>query len=296
ERMKKQESELAQKVEDLLRAADEADAAEDARYGKGKRGDELPEDLRRAESRIARIRAANAALEAEARTQLEAEKEKEKRDDDEPPGGGATPLPQHRIPRDAEGKPTPKAQRNFTDAESRIQKTGDGFVQGYNCQAAVAEGHQIIVAQAVTDQPPDVEHLTPMLEQVVANCGAAPEKTTADAGYFSAQNVANATSLGTDPFIAPGRWKRGEEPSELLGPPPADMTPKQAMARKLATPTDAAAYARRKAVVEPVFGQIKQARGLRQFLMRGLANVRAEWSLITLTHNVLKLHAATVAA
>jgi transposase len=293
ERMKEQEAELAKKVEDLLRAADEADAAEDARFGKDKRGDELPEDLQRAESRIARIRAAKAALEAEAKAQLEAEKEeKENRDNDDPPAGGATPLPQHRIPRDAEGDPTPKAQRNFTDAESRIQKTVDGFIQGYSCQAAVDEGHQIIVAQAVTNQPPDVEHLTPMLEQVVTNCGDAPEKFTADAGYFSEQNVAKATVLGTDPFIAPGRWKRGEKPTEVLGILPMNMTPKQAMARKLATPTGAAAYARRKAVVEPVFGQIKQARGLRQFLMRGLVKVRAEWSLITLTHNLLKLHAA----
>ena len=292
ERMKKQEAELAQKVEQLLRAAEEADAAEDARYGKDKRGDELPEDLRRAESRIARIRAAKAALEAEANAQRAAE---EKKHDDDPPAGGATPLPQHRTPRDGEGKPTPKAQRNFTDAESRIQKTGDGFVQGYNCQAAVDEGHQVIVAQAVTNQPPDVEHLTPMLEQVIANCGQAPAKSTADAGYFSEQNVARAQALGTDPFIAPGRWKRDEVPPKVRGRPPANMTPKQAMARKLATRAGAAAYARRKAVVEPVFGQIKQARGLRQFLMRGLAKVRAEWSLITLTHNLLKLHAAAAA-
>jgi transposase len=291
ERMKKQEAELAKKVDDLLRAADEADAVEDARYGKGKRGDELPEDLRRAETRIARIRAAKAALEAEANAQREAEEEKS--DDDEPPAGGATPLPQHRIPRDAEGKPTPKAQRNFTDAESRIQKTGDGFVQGYNCQAAVDEGYQIIVAQAVTNQPPDVEHFTPMLEQAIANCGGAPEKITADAGYFSEQNVANAKTLGADPFIAPGRWKRDEVPVKVCGRPPANMTPKQTMARKLATRTGASVYARRKAVVEPIFGQIKQARGLRQFLLRGVAKVRAEWALITLTHNLLKLHAAS---
>jgi transposase len=293
ERMKKQEGELAKKVEDLLRAAEEADAAEDARYGKGKRGDELPEDLRRAESRIARIRAAKAALEAEAKAQHEAEKRKH---DDDPPAGGATPLPEHRIPRDDEGKPTPKAQRNFTDAESRIQKTGDGFVQGYNCQAAVDEGHQIIVAQAVTNQPPDVEHFAPLLEQVVANCGEAPKKSTADAGYFSEQNVAKARALGTDPFIAPGRLKRDEAPPTVRGRPPANLTPKQAMARKLATRAGAAAYARRKAVVEPVFGQIKQARGLRQFLMRGISKVRAEWSLMCLTHNLLKLHWAAAAA
>lgn len=292
ERMKKQEAELAKKVEDLLRAAEEADAAEDAKYGKDKRGDELPEDLQRAESRLARIRAAKAALEAEAKAQREAE---EKKDNDEPPSGGATPLPEHQVPRDAEGAPKPKAQRNFTDPESRIQKTGDGFLQGYNCQAAVDEGHQIIVAQAVTNQPPDVEHFAPVLEQVVANCGAAPAKSTADAGYFSGDNVARAKVLGVDPFIAPGRLKRGEAPPKVRGRPPANLTPKQAMARKLATRAGAAAYARRKAVVEPVFGQIKQARGLRQFLLRGVAKVRAEWSLITLTHNLMKLHGVAAA-
>jgi hypothetical protein len=148
------------------------------------------------------------------------------------------------------------------------------------------------VAQAVTNQPPDVEHLTPMLEQVVANCGEAPEKSTADAGYFSEQNVADAKALGTDPFIAPGRWKRDEAPPKVRGRAPANMTPKQTMARKLATKAGAAVYARRKAVVEPVFDQIKQARGLRQFLLRGLGEARAEWSLMTLTHNLLKLHRA----
>ena len=109
------------------------------------------------------------------------------------------------YPRDNEGNPTPKAQRNITDAESRTQKTGDGFVQGYNCQAAVDEGHPIVVAQAVTSPPPDEEHFAPLLEQVITNCGEAPAKTTADAGDFSEENVATAEALGTDPFIAPGR-------------------------------------------------------------------------------------------
>jgi|APDOM4702015248_1054824.scaffolds.fasta_scaffold25802_1 transposase len=290
DRMKKQERELAQKVEGILRAAEKADTEEDKRYGKDRRGDELPEDLRRAETRLARIRAAKAELEAEAKAQA-------KKDDDggQPPASGSTPLPNHQVPREKDGTPTPKAQRNFTDAESRIQKAGDGFIQGYNCQAAVDEGHQIIVAQAVTNQPPDVEHFAPLLEQVVANCGEAPKKSTADAGYFSEQNVAKARALGTDPFIAPGRLKRDEAPPNVRGRPPANLTPKQAMARKLATRTGAAAYARRKAVVEPVFGQIKQARGLRQFLMRGISKVRAEWSLMCLTHNLLKLHGAAAA-
>ncbi len=292
DRMKKQEAELTAKVEEILRSAEAADAEEDCLHGKGKRGDELPEDLRHAETRLARIRAAKAELEAEAKAQ--ATTEKDDSDGDEPPTGSAE-LPQHRIPRDEHDKPTPKAQRNFTDAESRIQKAGDGFIQGYNCQAAVDAEHQIIVAEAVTNQPPDVEHFAPMLERVVENCRAAPRAVSADSGYFSEKNVAAAEALGIDPHIAAtGRQKRGEPaPAPPRGRPPASLTPKQRMARKLLTRAGKAIYSRRKVIVEPAFGQIKQARGLRQFLMRGLANARAEWSLICLTHNLLKLHGAT---
>lgn len=296
DRMKAQEAELTAKVQKLLRAAEAADADEDRRYGKDKRGDELPEDLRHAETRLARIRAAKAELEAEAKAQAEAESERD--DDDIPPStGGSTPLPKHQIPREDDGTPKLKAQRNFTDPESRIQKTGDGFIQGYNCQAAVDAEHQIIVAEAVTNQPPDVEHLAPMLEQVVENCRAAPESITADTGYFSEKNVAKAEAMGIDPYIATERWKRGEpRPVTPRGRPPADLTPKQKMKRKLLTQAGLAIYARRKTTVEPVFGQIKQARGLRQFLLRGIEKARAEWSLMCLTHNLLKLHRAAAAA
>jgi len=292
DRMKKQEAELAAKVEGILRSAEAADAQEDRQHGKGKRGDELPEDLRHAETRLARIRAAKAELEAEAKAQAAADKKTD--DDDAPPAGGSSPLPKHRIPREEDDAPTPKAQRNFTDPESRIQKTGDGFIQGYNCQAAVDAEHQIIVAEAVTNQPPDVEHFAPMLERVVENCGAAPKAVSADSGYFSEKNVAAAQALGIDPHIAAGRQKRGEPaPTPPRGRPPATLTPKQKMARKLLTRAGKAIYSRRKVIAEPPFGQIKQARGLRQFLMRGVVKVRAEWSLICLTHNLLKLHGAT---
>ena len=213
-------------------------------------------------------------------------------DDDEPKPGGSAELPRHQIPTGDDGKPTPKAQRNFTDPESRIQKSGDGFVQGYNGQIAVDEANQIIVAQALTNQPPDAQHLVPMLEQVIENCGAPPEALTADAGYFSEENVHRAMELGTDPHIAPGRVKRDEPRPKVCGRPPANLTPKQRMARKLATLSGALIYAKRKWVVEPVFGQIKQARGLRQLLLRGLWKTRAEWALICTTHNLLKLHAA----
>ena len=253
----------------------------------------MPEELQRADTRLKRIREAKKALEAEARQQHE-EAKKAKDSDDPPPPPRGTPLPKHKIPTTDEGKPTPKAQRNFTDPESRIMKTGDGYVQGYNCQAMVDDEHQVIVAQAVTNQSPDVEHLVPMLVQTVANCGAKPEKLLADAGYYSEANACEAEKWNVDPYIATGRQRRSEPPPQVLGRTPADMTNKQQMARKLATKDDAAVYARRKVIVEPVFGQTKEARGFRRFLLRGLAKVRHEWSLISLTHNILKLCVATL--
>lgn len=282
ERMKEKETELKRKVKALLEAAKNEDAYEDQEYGVSRRGDELPEELQRAKSRLAKIRAAKKALEEEAA---------QGRDDGE--GGSGRSLPHHRVPATKEGKPTPKAQRNFTDAESRIQKSGDGFVQGYNAQVAVDEEAQIIVAQALTNQPPDVEHLVPMLERVRENCGAVPLATTADAGYFSEANVLAAQAMGTDPHIATGRRKHDEPAPKVRGRIPSSLTIKERMARKLRTLKGRATYAKRKWVAEPVFGQIKSARGLRQLLLRGLHKARGEWALISLTHNLLKLHAAS---
>jgi transposase len=292
ERMQKDEQRLKEKVADLLKQAERADAEEDAAHGKHKRGDELPEDLRRAKDRLARIEQLKAALEAEARAQHEAKKAADD-DHSDPPPPGATPLPSHQVPRTKDGAPEPKAQRNFTDPESRIMKSGDGFVQGYNCQAAVDAEHQVIVAEAVTNQPPDVEHLIPMVERVVANCEAVPEKWSGDAGYFSEANVCELMKWRIDPYVAIGRSKRDEAVPSVRGRPPANLTVKKQMARKLATKQGAAVYARRKVIPEPVFGQIKEVRGFRRFLLRGIAKVRSEWSLIALTHNLLKLHGAT---
>ncbi len=282
-------------VGELLRQAEARDALEDQKWGAGELGGDVPEELRHAETRLAKLRAAKAELEAEAKALAEAEREDD--DDDLPPPEGPSPLPTHRVPHGKDGTPGPKSQRNFTDPDSRIQKSGDGFVQGDNCQAAVDEPHQIIVAEAVTNQPPDVEHFAPVLEQVVANCGAAREQVTADTGYFSEKNVARAEAMGVAPFIATERWKRGEPPpAPPRGRPPASLTPKQKMRRKLLTKAGRAVHARRKATVEPVFGQIKQSRGLRQFLLRGIEKVRAEWSLICMTHNLLKLYRAAAPA
>jgi transposase len=293
ERMKKQEAELQAKVEEMLRAAQAADEAEDATYGKGQHGEELPEGLRDPKKRIERIRQLKAELEAEARTQKEAEEKKQKKD--EPPADGGTPLPHHRVAREEDGTPKPQAQRNFTDAASRIMKTGEGFIQGYNAQAAVDEEHQIILAQALTNQAPDVEHFVPMLELLIENAGDVPEALTADAGYFCEANVMRAAELGVEAFIATGRLKHGEKPPAPVGRPPKEMSLKQWMARRLRTKKGAATYSRRKATAEPVFGQMKEARGLRRFLLRGLAKVRAEWAFMCATHNLLKLHAALAA-
>ena len=295
ERMKKQEEELARKVAALMLAAEEADAAEDKLYGKKKRGDELPGELARAQTRLARIREAKAALEAEAKAAREAEEAAKKSDDDEPPTNGPTPLPTHRVQSEKDGTPKPKAQRNFTDAESRIQKTKDGFIQGFNAQAAVDEGHQVIVAQALTNQPPDVEHFIPMVEQVIENCGAVPGYMTADAGYFSQENILRAMAHGVDAYIPAKRDKHAQTPPPVRGRAPEGMTTKQWMQRRLATKKGRQRYARRKAVAEPPFGQIKHVRGFRQLLLRGLEKARAEWALICLTHNLLKLHRAAVA-
>lgn len=289
DRMKKEEARLKQLVAEMLTEAEAVDADEDARYGKDRRGDEITDEkLRDPATRMARIRELRQALEAEARKQAEAKRS----DDDEPPPPGATPLPEHRIPTKKDGTPTDKAQRNFTDADSRIMKSGGDYVQAYNCQAAVDGAHQIIVGQAVTNQPPDVEHFVPMVEEVAAQLGELPEVMTADAGYFSSENVAYATTQGIDVHIPTERWKHGEAPPPILGRPPLEMTLKEAMRRKLRTKAGRERYSRRKSTVEPVFGQIKEARGIRGFLLRGLAKVRAEWALITATHNLLKLHRA----
>ncbi|MEI8258008.1 MAG: IS1182 family transposase [Deltaproteobacteria bacterium] len=313
ERMVSDEARLAAEVAALLKAAEETDAAEDALHGKGVRGDEIPSELRRRETRLARIREVKAELLAEAKEQaaaraaqatIEAQTKaalvemnnvraarKNDNSDDEPPPPTSTSrperLPEHQVPTNEDGTPTNKAQRNFTDAESRIMKTNAGFEQGYNAQAVVDEANQIIVAVGVTNQSPDAEHFIPMLDRTVENLGAAPERVSADTGYFSEANVRRGEARGMDLYIATGRTKHN---SHAVGSAADDgqRTVKSQMKIKLASDEGKAIYARRKVIVEPVFGQIKN-RGFRHFLLRGLEKVRAEWSLIAMSHNLLKL-------
>lgn len=291
-RMLKNERELQAEVEALLRQAEDVDAEEDARYGRGVRGDELPEELRRRETRIARIRKAKAELEAEAAAAREAKERPDKGDETGGSDGDAAKkasLPRHRVKTTREGLPAPTAQRNFTDPESRIMKHQGGYVQGWNGQLVVDEEHQVIVAQALTNQAPDVEHLEPMLDLVKANTGEVPARLTADAGYWSEDNAAVCEREGVEAYIATGRLKHGEVEPSLRGRPPKSLDAKGRMRRKLRTVKGRAVYARRKAVVEPCIGQIK-GRGFWRLLLRGLEKARGEWGLIAATHNLLKYY------
>jgi transposase len=320
ERMKKDDARLKAEVEALLQRAEQVDAEEDALYGVGKQPEDLPAELRRRETRRAKIREALGALKretAKARaaelTQL-ADELREKAadpatpaksqaefwtraaqhdqqaadldDDDPPPPAVDSDLPRNTPPKRPDGTPKPKAQRNFTDPDSRIMMRDGAFVQAYNAQIAVDEEHQIIVAAALSNQSPDAEYFEPMLRRVVDNCDAAPERATADSGYFSAENVRAAEALGVEPFIAPGGHARDNSPNEL--PDWHQTDERQRMRALLSTDRGKAAYARRKATVEPVIGQIR-TRGVRQMSFRGLLKNRLEWLLICTTHNLLKL-------
>ena len=269
-RMTEQEAALQAEIADLLRRAEQADRDEDARYGADRRGDELPAELARRESRLQKIREAKAALEAEAREQAQQ--------------SGKDP---------AQATPAPKAQRNFTDPESKIQKTADGFIQGYNAQAAVDAQAQVIVAQDVTPMAADVGELVPQVRAIGRALQRRPTQVLADAGYCSEANLQELERRGIDAYIATGRQKHGERLAPApRGRPPAGLTCRERMARKLQTLAGRAVYARRKAIVEPVFGQIKHVRRFRQFLRRGWTAVRHEWALVCMVHNLLKLHTA----
>jgi transposase len=296
-RMEEAERRLAQEVAALLAQAEQVDAAEDAQYGKGRRGDELPAELARRESRLAKIREAKAALEAEARAEAAeaaaaaqaklAERQRHAETTGRKPKGRPP-----RVPDPMQATPAPQAQRNFTDPDSRIMKDGatQSFVQAYNAQAAVDGQAQIIVAAAVTQEANDKQQLVPMLTQVAANCGAAPAVASADSGYFSEAAVTAPAAAAIDLYVAPDRQKHGD--AAVPAPVPADGTASGAMRAKVRGAAGHAVYALRKTIVEPVFGQIKDARGFRRFSVRGLPKVQAEWLLICLTHNLLKLFRA----
>jgi transposase len=298
ERMVKAEAQLEAEiavlranVRALLEEAEAVDAEEDERYGPDRRGDELPEELRRREQRLQRIREAKQALEAEA-----AEREAARRGELEREGKKPRRPPNGRDP----FKPKPAAQRNFTDPESRIMKTSDGaYHQCYNGQAIVDSTAQVIVACDVSDEAPDARQLAPALDQLADNLAAIgaelPDGATlsADAGYFSEDNIRITSEHRLDPHIATGRFKHSEPPPPApRGPISKNATPKQRMARKLKTKKGRTVYSRRKAIAEPVFGQIDTVQNGRRLLLRGKQAARAQWRFQCAIHNLLKLHRA----
>jgi len=326
ERMQKDSARLRAEVQSWFDKADAINAAEDAAEGVP----DPAEEARLLEERLAKMERVKEALRKETqaarakRLREQAEELRKKSEDmlrspmkraeaktlakkrdnqaslfgdddqDPPPPAVDADLPRNTPPHRPDGTPKPKAQRNFTDPESRIMMRDGAFMQAYNAQIAVDEGHQIIVAAALSNQGPDNEYLEPMLRRSVENCGAVHERVTADAGYFSAQNVRTVESYGAEPFIAPGGLRHDGQPDEESHLPNWTDT-KRAMRKTLETPPGRAAYARRKATVEPVFGQIR-TRGYQHVSFRGLVKNRLEWLFVCATHNVLKLWRAVGAA
>ena len=276
---------LRGQIAGLLAEAEQVDAAEDARFGAERRGDELPAELARRESRLVRLQAAQAALEAEA---AERHTDSVSSRAEHPPSPPATPTSGGRRRRVT---PAAQAQRNFTDPDSKIMRTADkAFHQGYNGQAAVDANCQVIVAADLSNQAADAPYLPVLLGQVSANAGRPPRQTLADAGYYSEDNVSRIRGAGSEPLIATGRLKHTDPvPPAPRGRIPKGATVKQRMARQLRTQRGRAAYARRKTIVEPVFGQIRTVQQGGQLLLRGLHAARAEWLLHCACHNLLKL-------
>ncbi|HUA97302.1 MAG TPA: IS1182 family transposase [Terracidiphilus sp.] len=268
-RMQEEEKRLKEEVRRLLTEAEQTDKEEDKRYGRTRRGDELPAELRRREERLQRI--AEAKRELEERARLEAEEKKE--------------------PQAKQCKPKPKDQHNFTDPESRIMKGGDGFVQAYNAQIAVEPVLQLIVGQAVTQQANDKKQLLPMIERVKQQSGQKVSEALVDSGYCSEENLGAAAKRKVDIYAATGKQKHNQLPPPCpRGRIPTSATLVDRMRRKLMTQSGRTIYALRKTIVEPVFGQIKQAQGFRHFLLRGYHKVQGEWALVCTSHNLLKLY------
>jgi hypothetical protein len=275
--MQEEERRLKAEIEQLLAQSEAEDAGDDQRYGPDRQGDELPEELRHREGRLKKIQAAKAALEAKARQE----------------------AAQAGRPEAEQAEPEPKAQRNFTDPDSRIMLDSQkAFVQAYNAQLAVDAAHQIIVAEDVLQAASDKGQLVPMMEAVCDNVDEVPEAVSADAGFWVEQDIERLEWYEIPAFVAPEKirhreWREAQPPTAPCAP---EATTKDRMRHKLRTPEGRAEYDKRKVTVEPVAGQLKDVIGMRHFLLRGLANVRREWRLACTVHNLLKLWRAVRAA
>jgi transposase len=294
-RLQAKERELEQKVKELLKQAELVDAEEDRLYGKGIRGDELPEELRFHESRLKKIKELKASMEAEAEAKAEVKNQEIERQNPTDPlrekkNKGKKRRGRKFKPISAE--PKASAQRNFTDPDSRmmLDNSTKAFIYGYNCQAAVDAHNQIIIATATTQAATDKNQLEPMLREIKKNVKIKPAKLSADAGYYSEANIKLLEKAKIDCYIPPDKQGHNQKDTPApRGRPPDNVSTADRLRRKLKTVRGKKIYARRKEVVEPVFGQIKGARGLRQFLLRGSDKVSPEWDIWCLTHNVLKL-------
>jgi len=281
-RMVEEEKRLKAEIDEMTERAERTDAAEDEEHGADKRGDELPEELRFREGRLRKIQQAKQALEAEAKATADA-----KSDDDSAkrgPGGKGKVKSANPIPK-------AKTQRNFTDPESRIMKASDGsFIQGYNAQAAVDAKSQVIVAAEVSNMAADSPRLIPVMESVKANAGAMPDEASADAGFYSQDNIDYLKGKGIEAYVPPDKQphRRHLKPAPR-GRIPKNLSEADRMRRKLRTKKGQARYQLRQETVEPVFGQIKEVRGFRRFSMRGEPKADGEWQLVCLVHNLLKL-------
>jgi transposase len=305
--MKKDIERLEAEIEQLLKQAEQIDAEQDSALG-SRRGDELPDELKRREDRLAKIREAKERLEAAARVQAEAEQQR--RDEEQALREAEGRKRRGKEPAPVDATPQDKAQTNFTDPEAKVMKQSNkGFDYSYNAQAVVDAENQIIVAAEVTTQANDKQQAVPMAQAALANIEAAqiaramdaegqprPIPNTADTGYFSEEAVAELEKMGIDPHMATGRQQHHEPAmpnasatAPVAGEPARAPSAQEKMQAKLRTAAGKLLYAARKHIVEPVFGQIKGVRGIRKFLLRGLEKVSAEWQLICLTHNLLKV-------
>lgn len=331
ERLSAEEQKLMAQIQELLDRSEDEDCQEDEKYGEGRRAFELPEELQERRGRREKLRAMQARIEQRARLaraavlreqaagqreNAETENDPSERErkltraakseaqaetldphdddpDEGPPAGPSTDLPRRRMRHKPDGTPHPKAQMSPTDPDSHLMKgSNGGFEQAYNAQAVVDGRAQIIIAADVTDQPPDSHNLEPMLEQARRNCGRAPDLATADSGYWNDDVAETGRRMGTKILVALSRESGAKDRQESAETTAA----RQQMAEALKLPDNKKAYARRKAIVEPVFGQIKHTRGFRQFMVRGIDAVRAEWTLLATCHNILKLYRANQAA
>jgi transposase len=289
DRLVKEEQRLTDEIKALLKKGQDLDESEDSEFGSDLRGDELPGELSFREGRLAKIREAKAALEQEAKERAEAKEAERAQSEAEQAASGKKRRGKKLKP--VVKEPKEKAQRNFTDPESRIMKdSNQAYIQGYNGQAAVDAEHQIIVACDLTNMAADTPHLSPMVDRIESNTGRLPDEISADAGYFSDMNIKLLEEKRIDGYVPPDRQRHGKTPTLPSCLDPKLQSAADRQRAKLCTEEGRERYSLRKETVEPVFGQTKFARGFRQFLLRGIDKAKSEWALVCLGHNLLKLY------